>query len=137
MPHYKPEKWMQFINNAIDQTEYKMMENHLYQCDECLNTYIELIESNIDKNDISIPENFIEEVFAKSSPMEISRNKLMSLYSIAAVITIALYSAGFFQIFIDTLNTTTQTLSNLDISQTAANYNLFQKLNFIFKNGGY
>lgn len=148
MVHYKCEQWMEFINHKLNEYQYEEMENHLYQCDECLELYMGLIENATECTSILIPDSFIDDVHEKLNldtlnnkkvnlQTEISSNKLMLLYSIAAVITITLYSSGFFQTFVETLTGSTQAVSKIpSIAHAVTDYDLFQKLNFILKNGG-
>lgn len=148
MSHYSSDKWLQFIGHKLDAVQYKMMENHLYQCDECLELYTELIENEIAENVVSASDAFIEEVIQKVITQDpgkknavlsaqISYQKLTFLYSIAAVITIILYASGIFQIFTDALTSSTSVVCKIpSIANAIKDYDLFQKLNFILTNGG-
>lgn len=113
MKHYSYEEWMTYVKNEVDKETRVAFENHLYNCDQCLNSYLQAVAEV--ENDLPIIENEAE--FTNLVMAQIAESKLPSLkvkkerrktgkpfyqtaifhYSVAAAMTILLMSTGVFQ----------------------------------------
>lgn len=61
MTHYEKEKWILYKKNLLNDKETINMEEHLYTCDDCMDTFLNLIDSE----EISIAENLIPTDFTE------------------------------------------------------------------------
>lgn len=43
MNHYSYEQWKDYVKNDVDQSVRKMYEEHLYNCDQCLEAYLDAV----------------------------------------------------------------------------------------------
>ncbi len=121
MTHYTSEQWINFKSGQINPQSCLSMENHLLECDQCMKFYLELI----DGNDLEQAEKHIPSGFATAMMQHIKstrpiiglekskslahikkiRRKIISFYAAAAVITIALTGAGFFDLLLEKSST--------------------------------
>ena len=46
MKHYDHVEWIFYKNNVLSEEKIIEMEEHLYYCDECLETFLSLIDEN-------------------------------------------------------------------------------------------
>lgn len=44
--HYSEREWLKYVNDALDPDVREKFENHLYTCDQCLNIYLQAVESS-------------------------------------------------------------------------------------------
>jgi len=108
MKHYLESEWLTYKHHSTDKSESELMENHLLECDQCLNLFLNLT----DERDIARVETLIPPDFSRSAmafilhkqtppPRNIrSRDKikrLLSYYVIASMVTLVLVSGGFFE----------------------------------------
>lgn len=110
MRHYNREEWMLFKKRRLAEEEYRKMEEHLYRCDRCLGTFLELInEEEINEATRKISPAFNKRVMAAAEKARVAGNhwtkarrsfapgKLVGYYVACAVFTIVLTGAGLFQ----------------------------------------
>lgn len=107
MKHYLESQWLAFKNQSVNESESELMENHLLECDDCLNLFLSLTdELDAARADRIIPPDFSRSTMArlqgqiKPQPGYMrSRNKikrLLSYYVAASVVTLVLAGGGFF-----------------------------------------
>ena len=77
MKHYDQVEWSLYKNNLLDEKIYEAMEEHLYECDQCLDTFLSLIDENeIEEAGKIVSEGFTDNLMinmaAKSSPSRAS-----------------------------------------------------------------
>lgn len=113
MTHYSKEEWMTYVKNEMAQDVREEYENHLYTCDQCLTLYLDAVaEAEEDLPEIENETGFTDLIMAQIAeskpavPKAATQKKSGSRpfyqtaifhYSIAAVMTILLMSAGVFQ----------------------------------------
>ncbi|KOP71273.1 hypothetical protein ACFFHH_05135 [Cytobacillus solani] len=112
MMHYSEQEWMKYVKNELDKDVREDYENHLYSCDQCLESYLMAVEAEEDELPIiSNGADFTDLVMAQIADvkMEIAQKpqtgqKKKSIYqsaffhySIAAAVTILLMTTGVFQ----------------------------------------
>lgn len=73
MKHYDQVEWSLYKNNLLDEKIYEAMEEHLYECDQCLDTFLSLID-----------ENEIEEA-GKVISVDFTDNLMMSIKNIRPI----------------------------------------------------
>ena len=113
MKHFDYVEWLFYKENLISLDRQKKMEEHLYNCDKCLETFLSIIDENeIESASKSIPEDFTENLID-----EISKKKVKTLekektkaryinfgyYVAIASVTIILTTAGFFNNMIESV----------------------------------
>jgi predicted anti-sigma-YlaC factor YlaD len=107
--HYSYEDWCQYVKNEMDGSVREDVETHLYSCDQCLDIYLQVLESedsellkiqnetqfteslmasiaDINKKNVSLGEG--KKSFYQSSAFH---------YLLAAAMTIFMMSTGVFQ----------------------------------------
>lgn len=67
MKHYDQVEWVLYKNNLLDNKIHEVMEEHLYECDQCLDIFLSLID------DLEIEEagNIISQDFTDNLMMNI------------------------------------------------------------------
>ncbi|WP_026476586.1 anti-sigma factor [Alkaliphilus transvaalensis] len=108
MHHYHQDKWQKYIDNELEQWEVQLLEEHLYQCDECMNVYLSLLEGANPLEEIEPSLDFTSKVFeelnlelpstTKNEPYD--RKVLFKYYVVAASITMVLMYGGIFDLFL-------------------------------------
>lgn len=103
MAHFDKEKWMDFKNNILSEEERISMEDHLYTCDNCMDIYLNLIDTEeLDFAKMMIPSNFTETVMKdvkKITPISkpIRKKKMIEnifMYYVAAASVLLILTAG-------------------------------------------
>ena len=63
--HYKKADWQNYVLGLIPDKERKLMENHLYECDSCLETFLSLVtEENVKSAGKALSPSFTDNVLA-------------------------------------------------------------------------
>ncbi|MFK4998457.1 anti-sigma factor family protein [Bacillus sp. N9] len=103
MKHKTFEKWLQYVQDDLDEQTRVEYENHLYSCDDCLELYLQAVEANeaqmpslpaaMDFTDTIMKE--IEFSNKRKNP-EIRRKQTFIHYALAAAMTLLLMSTGVF-----------------------------------------
>jgi predicted anti-sigma-YlaC factor YlaD len=107
--HYSYEDWCQYVKNEMDGSVREDVETHLYSCDQCLDIYLQVLESE-DSELLKIQNEtqFTESLMASIADIN---QKNVSLgerktsfyqssafhYLLAAAMTIFMMSTGVFQ----------------------------------------
>lgn len=103
MTHFNKERWIGFKNDILPEEEKIDMEDHLYLCDNCMDIYLKLIDTEeLDFAEMMIPSDFTETVMEKvekiipiSKPMK--KKKMIEnifMYYIAAASVVLVLTAG-------------------------------------------
>lgn len=108
MKHYNLAEWQQYVQDGLDEEIRVQYENHLYQCDQCLELYVQAVETNeAEVNDISESDYFTDKIMeqiydqSKQQPEEEkkriqSHKQTFMHYAIAVAMTVLLMSTGVF-----------------------------------------
>ncbi|MFS0820641.1 anti-sigma factor family protein [Bacillus sp. 1P02SD] len=102
MRHFSNEEWLSYIKDEMEEPKREELENHLFSCDQCLEIYMELVESQAEELPALDNDRFTDEVTAK---LPLQKEKLRKSflqspifhYGVAAVVTLTLMSTGVFQ----------------------------------------
>lgn len=112
MMHYSEQEWMKYVKNELDKDVREEYENHLYSCDQCLESYLMAVEAE----EAVLPMISNESAFTDLVMAQIADIKMETIqkpkagqkkksiyqssffhYSIAAAVTILLMTTGVFQ----------------------------------------
>jgi anti-sigma factor RsiW len=119
MRHFTGEEWLAFKNDECTPEKFSLMEDHLEECEKCLETFLSTIDqAEIARAEECIPADFTAAVL-KALPDEdhslqernttgtgvIKRQRLFVYYAAAAVLTLAFTGGGFFQALVDSSST--------------------------------
>lgn len=118
MKHYDYIEWILYKKNLLDSKIYNEMEEHLFQCNDCMDIFISLI----DEKEIADASKFISEDFTKNImgklenvipiKQEINRKKIKKTkypkdfflyYTAVAAVAIVLTASGVFNIMVDNI----------------------------------
>lgn len=114
MNHIPYEKWLQYAQDELNEETRTQYENHLYNCDHCLDMYLEAVEAS----ETSMPvltTNFTDSIMLqvnetmKEKPTTNKRKKntrkqTMIHYMLAAAMTLILMSTGIFSQLMNVAN---------------------------------
>lgn len=128
MEHYSKIKWLEFANELIIEEERSKMEVHLLSCEECLNSYLEILEEKeLEKVHQFIPPDFPDRVMneidkkAKLNRTGLkSRRNIFIYYTAAACITLFLMGSGAFNLVLNTVPNTTAAIIKSPIKLEAS-----------------
>ena len=127
MKHYNYEEWKLFVEEGLEDSLRASMEEHLYQCDECMECYLSVIDTSIDIADGLIPISFTDNLMRlieeeiqhppqtkvkRQQQMKIGKNQILKYYSIAACITIVLFHYGIFDLIGESIPKAAEELAN-------------------------
>lgn len=112
MKHYDYVEWLLYKTKALSDESLEEMEDHLYNCDMCMEIFISLIdEEELEKAEKVIPEDFTPKVMKKVSNKKIKRleprnhkklfNYEFGYYVAIASVTIFLTVGGFYTNLVD------------------------------------
>lgn len=120
MKHYDYVEWVLYKNNILDDEIYNEMEEHLFICDDCMETFLSLIdEAEIDKAGNLISMNFTDKIMdniknirpiKKPTKKKVS-NDFFIYYTAVASVAIILTASGFFGRLVDTVPHITANIS--------------------------
>ncbi|SHN18494.1 hypothetical protein [Gracilibacillus kekensis] len=109
MSHIKESCLRKFISRDLDADHQEIIENHLYECEGCMDTYFAFLENH--SLSITLSDDFTNQVVEKaekqhpkSNPRQLSPKKVIANYIIAAGLTVVLMLTGVFQVFIEVTN---------------------------------
>lgn len=115
MKHYDELEWLFYKERVVSEEKYNEMENHLYECDECMNIFLSLIDNEeINSAEEIISDNFTGSVmdniksFKNKSISKVERTNMrfkniFGYYVAVAAVAIILTWGGFFSSLVDTL----------------------------------
>lgn len=122
--HYSKDHWMKYVKDELNDTERILLEDHLYTCDQCLELYIDAVDTQEEiLPSISDEAAFMNDIMKKISNENMEIEKVIEKkrpfyqssifhYAIAASLTLILMSAGFFQSIIKH----TETIQKAEVS---------------------
>lgn len=101
MKHYSYEQWEKYVKDELDENVRGDYDEHLYNCDPCLELYLQVVEEQ--SNDL--PALSDEDEFANLIMTKIQDKKketpfyqkTLFHYGVAVAMTITLMSTGVFQ----------------------------------------
>lgn len=108
MKHYPESEWLAFKQHEINTTQAAAMEDHLLECDQCLNLFLNLTgELETAHAKAIIPPDFSRTTMRAVKQQKIPRSgtirgrdrikRLFSYYVAAAAVTLILAGGGFFE----------------------------------------
>ncbi|GHI00609.1 anti-sigma factor family protein [Neobacillus kokaensis] len=71
MTHYTTDEWQKYVRNELDSSTREELEAHLYTCEQCLEHYLQAVESN----ESSLPTISNEQSFTDCVMLGISEQK--------------------------------------------------------------
>ena len=111
MKHYHKNEWMQYVRNELDEATRNEYEDHLYQCDECLDLYLLTVEEHeAHLPQIAETSEFTNAIMdkideSKIKPKKQMKKKTVMNYLLAAAMTILFMSSGLFDQLMSITNT--------------------------------
>jgi len=127
MKHFDYVDWLFYKDKLISEDKEIEMEEHLYNCDQCLEIFLSIIdEDEIEATSSLVPEDFTENLVDKISQekvktIEKGKEKRESInfgyYVAVASVTIILTTAGLFNNIVDSvpkISTEIQASSNIE-----------------------
>jgi hypothetical protein len=115
MKHYDYLEWVFYKEKVLSKEKFKEMEEHLYECNECMDIFLSLIDSKeIDGAEKTIPHDFTNKVMkdiqkvkfkpkAKVQKNTISFKNAFGYYAAVAAVAIILTWGGFYSGLVDVL----------------------------------
>ena len=114
MKHYDHMEWLLYKNEVLSKEQHDTMEEHLFNCDDCMEVFLSLI----DESEIAAAGNVISKDFNNKIIEKISKDKVKKLnpvnkkklfnyqfgyYVAIASVTILLTLSGFYTSFVDSV----------------------------------
>lgn len=102
MKHHGEEKWNLYFQDSLDEEEKIDMEEHLLNSDECLESYLSVIEASIEnEQDNELSPDFVDNVMniIEDNKNNLKKNKktnILIYYTSVASITIFFLLTGVF-----------------------------------------
>lgn len=131
MKHFGAKEWELYKKGFYTAKRLGEMEAHLYECDRCLEIFLSLIEDEETRSaNQNISPDFDEKVMGSVREIQKHRprkypqktastaSKLITYYLAAAMVTIMLMSAGFFQVMARQIPAVALSLSLTDKEKT-------------------
>ena len=140
MKHYDQVEWSLYKKRLLDNRIYEEMEEHLYECDDCMDIFLLLIdEEEINQAGFIIPEDFTDKVMdnlktirplkKKTRKKPKITNDFFIYYTAVASVTIILTAGGFFGRLVDSVPEITANVSVEESKiRTNAIYDLSEKI---------
>ena len=75
MMHYSKEDWRNYTLDFIESNERESMEEHLYECDDCLALYMESIDEQHENLPMINDDSFTNEVMTQINFETLQSNK--------------------------------------------------------------
>jgi len=104
MNHFSRQQWKEYIESPH---HFSTMEEHLFSCDECLATYLEV---SSEQEEHTFQEDFTTNIMSTVSKLDLYEKEkpkqkwyetTIFHYTLAASLTIMLVSGGFFTTILD------------------------------------
>lgn len=141
MKHYDYMEWFFYKEKQVPHEKYKEMEEHLYNCDDCMNTFLSLI----DDDEIANAENNISSDFTGNVMRNVQKVKYkqkyhkeksttsfissFGYYVAAAAVVILLTWGGFFSGLVDVVPKMAEsTIKREGTNKPNVVYNLSEKI---------
>lgn len=113
--HYDELEWIFYKEKILPEQKLEKMEEHLYECDDCMDTFLSLIDNKeINGAEEIIPLNFTSSVvdnvqrtkyktMANKQKSNMTFKNIFGYYVAVAAVAIILTWGGFFSNLVDTL----------------------------------
>lgn len=110
--HISEEQWQAYLDGEMEQEESQQLEYHLYECDLCLHTYMDVVAQQPNIPEWSGTKEWVDHLIETESAkikqkndretkhkdgFHIEPKKLLLSYTIAASITLLLMGLGVFE----------------------------------------
>jgi len=102
--HFTEQEWVEFVNGRTEERKRRAMEEHLYECGECVEMFLSCItKRHIESAENTLSPEFTRNVMAKvewgerKKETSVGRYNAFCYYAAAACITIMLMGAGVFE----------------------------------------
>lgn len=135
MTHFTKEEWQQYQNAVLDEVKMKIMEDHLYDCENCMQIFL----STIDEKEVELAADIMDKDFCDKTmsalfpqPVRLAKTKaktkaksnniknIFAYYTAAAALTLFFVGGGVFQSMVDNYSSISQ-IAQADISQVKQN----------------
>lgn len=121
MKHYDYIEWLLYKNDALPEKKHNEMEEHLFNCDICMEIFLSLIdEKEIEASGGIIPDDFNQKVINKITKSKVkelipkekkkSFNYQFGYYVAVASVTIILSISGFYTNLVDSVPRITKSI---------------------------
>lgn len=139
MKHFTHEQMLDYISNAIPESERVEFEDHLYTCDPCLEIYAKFVEEQGDRlPELAEGDLFTVQILEKlPSQQKVADKKKRSIlqhslfhYGVAAAVTLVFMTSGVFQ-GITSLPSTVEGKPLTTQEQSISNHFMNKALSFI------
>lgn len=111
MKHYDCVEWIFYKEKALSEEKMMEMEEHLYTCNECLDTFLSLIDDKeVAEAEGSISSSFTSKVMSsiqnvehvtKTNKSKTKHKEIFTYYVAVAAVTIVLTMGGFYNSLVD------------------------------------
>ncbi|MDD2494810.1 MAG: hypothetical protein PHE29_06410 [Tissierellia bacterium] len=128
MNHYDYVEWLLYKNKTLTNSKIKEMQEHLYNCETCMDTFLSLVDEQEEELvGIIVPSNFASKVLENISLNKIRDIKLRKVkksvnyqfgyYVAVASVTIFLTLGGFYTNLVDSVPRITASIQEVEIRQ--------------------
>lgn len=128
MNHYDYVEWLLYKNKTLTDSKIKEMQEHLYNCETCMDTFLSLVDEQEEELvGIIVPSNFASKVLENISLNKIRDIKLRKVkksvnyqfgyYVAVASVTIFLTLGGFYTNLVDSVPRITASIQEVEIRQ--------------------
>lgn len=123
MKHYDYSEWLFYKIGSLPEYKRIEMEDHLFQCESCMNIFISLIDKvEIEKAAEIIPKDFnknvlkqvknVRPITKKVKTTKRNYNDMFLYYTAVASVAIILTAGGFFTTLVDTMPEITASINS-------------------------
>jgi len=126
MRHYDIKQWKLFSENLIEENMHIEMQQHLLECDQCMELYLTSVEEKTNGEDTYINENFTDNIMntissenkkIKEKNYKRRRINLIGCYAVASCLTIFLMWNGAFQFLFDAIPKHSEEFANTSLKR--------------------
>lgn len=97
MEHFKKDDWIRYAMDLVDEETKETMEEHLLNCDSCLELYTDIISGNLEIDTLHPTPDFSKKVMKNIRIDANLQNRRKFLYYVAvASLTLMLTASGAF-----------------------------------------
>lgn len=136
MKHYDYVEWLLYKNKALSDEKLMEMEEHLYNCDLCMDIFLSLIdEVEIKAVESIISDDFTDKVMNSLPKKKVEKlnqehnkkhfNYQFGIYAAVASVTIIMSLSGFFTNIVDAVPRVT---ASIESNQEGLEQNMIAKL---------
>jgi predicted anti-sigma-YlaC factor YlaD len=125
MAHYDYIEWLLYKNKALSDNKMKEMEEHLYNCENCLDIFLTLIDDQeVEHAEKIVPLDFTAKVLKNISQTEIKSKPRKAkgsvyyntgYYAAVAAVTVFLTIGGFYTNLVDAVPKISASVQQVDV----------------------